>query len=95
MGLLRVIREHDFGRIADWPRETLQLLRRGWRDRDLHNMRQKLNDAGSYHQGMLKLTTREYRALMALNRGQQDPAAALIVWQEEHGIRSVTRKFKN
>lgn len=70
---------------------------RGWDEKDIETLAEKLDDNRSYHGGLLRLTEREYRALPELNRRvaakrQQVVTSPLIVWVQERGLFSAIRK---
>jgi hypothetical protein len=69
---------------------------RGWDEKDLVCLRQKLHDPGAYRGGVLRLTEREYRALPEYNRRimATTPGAVfhpLLVWVERRGLRQSRR----
>ena len=96
MGVRRVIAERDFRAIAPRLREIAWEFLRGWGERDIISLSQRLYDPGAYSGGILKITKREYRALPELNRRvmASTPNALLYpfyAWVEGRGVRHAQR----
>ena len=96
MGIRRVIAERDFRTIAARLRKIAWEFLRGWGERDIISLSQRLYDPGAYSGGILKITKREYRALPELNRRVMANTSNAILypfhaWVEGRGLRHSRR----
>jgi hypothetical protein len=70
---------------------------RGWDERDLASLRDKLEDPRAYRDGMLLLIVREYRALSEHNRqvvavNPRALTSPLMIWVQGKGLFRGIRK---
>ena len=70
---------------------------RGWDERDIEALQERMNDPTSYSDGILKLSERQFRALQERNRRicqrkRATTASPLLVWIEGRGLISAVRK---
>ena len=92
LGALRIVANLDFRRVADIARVRC----RGWNESDLSSLGRKLDDPLCYSGGIVKITTREYRAWAEFNRritaGSERPLQSpLLAWVEDRGLYPVIR----
>jgi len=69
---------------------------RGWGEADIASLTRKLDDPAFYSGGIVKITSREYRAWAELNRGMLESGLAvlrspLLAWVEGRGLYPVIR----